>query len=328
MPHLNCSVCLPPTTSFRSHPIGTLGTLSRMLKYPVAEFQHVASTASQRYKIGKQERKPDGTMRVCYDALGDLKSMQARIQCLILNKVEYPIYLQGSIKDPACPRGQKANAQFHTGQRILITEDIKQFFPSVRSALVFDIWSRFFRFPPSVAEILTQLTTKDGALPQGTKTSALLANLVFWEDEWRLVADFHERGIIYTRLIDDITCSSSEDLPTETTSYIITALHALVRRKGLRLKDSKQTIARAGKRQVSTKLVVNTKTALPHEERSNTRAAVAMVAASPESARHTKRYERQYNQASGKVAYLKQHHPHEAAQLRAILRDCKPPPSP
>jgi hypothetical protein len=320
VPHLNCSVCQPPTTSFSSCPIGTLAALARMLKYPILELQHIASTANQRYRIGKQELKKDGTLRICYDALGPLKSIQARIQCMILNRVTYPTYLQGSIKDPISPRGQKANAALHTRKRTLITEDVKQFFPSVRSQIVFDIWHKFFTFPPTIAQLLTKLTTKNGLLPQGTKTSALLSNLVFWEDEWRLVGDLHMRGITYTRLIDDITCSSKLNLSTEQTTSIITALHAMAHRKGLKLNAVKQTIARAGERQVTTKLVVNVKTALPAEQRSAIRAAVRNLQNTPRTARTTERYEKDLRRIGGRVAYLKQHHPKEADQLRSILR--------
>lgn len=59
----------------------------------------------------------------------------------------------------------------------------------MRSQIVFDIWHRFFRFPPPVATQLTKLTTKDGLVPQGAKTSALLSNLVFLDEERRLVGD-------------------------------------------------------------------------------------------------------------------------------------------
>jgi hypothetical protein len=295
-----------------------------MLKHSIADLQHIAATADQRYRIGKQERKKDGTLRTCYDALGPLKSVQARIQCLILNKVTYPIYLQGSIKDRTSPRGQAANARRHTRKRCLITEDIKQFFPSVRRHLVFDIWHRFFRCPPIVAECLTKLTTKADTLPQGAKTSALLANLVFWEDEWCLVADLHERGITYTRLIDDITCSSNADLSAAEIERTITALRTMVQRRGLRLNDHKQTIARTGVRMVATKLVVNAKTALTTEQRSAIRAAVAGLRATTDAARVTPRYQRQYQKISGRVAYLQQHHPTEAAHLRATLHILRP----
>ena len=53
MPHSNCSVCQPPTTSFSDRPIGTLETLARMLQHPVAELQHIAATADKRYRVGK-----------------------------------------------------------------------------------------------------------------------------------------------------------------------------------------------------------------------------------------------------------------------------------
>jgi len=294
-----------------------------MLKHPMAELKQIADTADKRYRIGKEEQKKDGTWRTCYDALGVLKSIQARIQCLILNKVKYPIYLQGSIKDRESPRGQKANARLHTRKRVLISEDIRRFFPSIGSAVVFDIWHRLFRFPPPVAELLTKLTTKEGSVPQGAKTSALLANLVFWEDEWLLVADLHARGITYSRLIDDITCSSARDLPPAETTSIIVALHAMVHRKGLRLND-KQDIARAGDRKVATKLVVNAKTALTKKQRSAIRAAVGSLRAAPESVRGTPTYQKTYSRISGRVAYLKQHHPHEAAQMREILAGVRP----
>lgn len=320
MPHSNCSVCQPPTTSFSIHPIGTITTLARMLKYPIPELQNIAATADDRYRIGKKELKNDGTFRICYDALGDLKSVQARIQCLILNLVNYPVYLQGSIRDSVSPRGQKANAAMHTRKRTLITEDVKQFFPSVRTQIVFDIWHKFFRFPPPVAQLLTKLTTKDGLLPQGTKTSALLSNLVFWDEEWRLVGDLHERGITYTRLIDDITCSSKMDLLTDETTRIITALHAMARRKGLRLNAGKQTIARAGERLLTTKLVVNVKTALPQKQRSAIRAAVRELQIASPHARGTEAFEKDYRRASGRISYLRQHHPKEGELLQSKLR--------
>jgi hypothetical protein len=321
--HSNCSVCQPPTTSFSERPIGTIAALARMLKHPVEELRSIAVTADQRYRIGKRKRKKDGTFRICYDALGVLKSIQARIQCLILNKVSYPIYLQGCIKDPVSPRGQKANAGLHVRKRILISEDIKQFFPSVTSQVVFDIWHRFFRFSPPVAEVLTELTTKDGALPQGTKTSHLLANLVFWEHECRLVADFHRRGITYSRLIDDITCSSSRDLTTQETTWLIEALHAMVRRKGLQF-NNKQDIARAADRKVATKLVVNAKTSLSMQKRSAIRAAVEQLRRRPGYTRSTEDYAHAHRHVSGQVAYMQQHHPNEAARLRRALTALRP----
>jgi hypothetical protein len=53
------------------------------------------------------------------------------------------------------------------------------------------------------------------------------------------------------RLIDDITCSGPRDLSAAEITGTIADLHAMVRRKGLRLND-KQDVARAGDRKVAT----------------------------------------------------------------------------
>jgi hypothetical protein len=123
-----------------------------------------------------------------------------------------------------------------------------------------------------VATILTKLTTKQGYLPQGAKTSALLANLVFWDNEPTVVVHLRAHGITYSRLIDDITISADTVLGPQPLAELIHRLHAMVHQKGLRLKRRKQTIGRAGDRMMATKLVVNTKTSLPKEERSRIRA--------------------------------------------------------
>ena len=133
-----------------------------------------------------------------------------------------------------------------------------------------------------------------------------------------MVADLHERGITYTRLIDDITCSTARDLTTVETTGLIEALHAMVRRKGLRF-NNKQDIARAGDRKVATKLIVNAKTALPAKRRSAIRAAVAQMRRRPQSARSTVAYAHDYHRISGQVAYLQQHNPNEGARLREVL---------
>src|SRR5208282_1985532 len=110
-----------------------------------------------------------------------------------------PPYLHGSLRK----RSRVTNAREHLRSRILIGLDIEKFFDNVHAELIYDVWSRFFRFPPEVAEILTTLTSHDGRLPQGAPTSSDLANLVFWENESRLVNRIRARGLRYGRLVDD-----------------------------------------------------------------------------------------------------------------------------
>jgi hypothetical protein len=240
-------------TCFRTRPIGTLRTLARMLRWPgsqktPAELQDVADQAGSLYRVAGAKRKPDGSVRYVFDAKFPLKTIQGRIQCMILRTVDFPEYLQGSLKN----RGQASNARRHLGRRLVITEDVQNFFPATSANVIFDIWHQFFCFPPEVAECLTKLTTKDGSLPQGAKTSPLLANIVFWQRERDLVLEFQRRGIVYTRLVDDITCSAVRDLSRSEISWVIQKLRHMTESFGFRLKRKKQTIAHASSRMVAT----------------------------------------------------------------------------
>lgn len=313
------SDCLILETCFRLRPIGTLAALARMLRCPgtdtVEGLLRLADEASDLYRIAGRKRKADGSARILLDARYPLKTVQARIQCMILKTVEFPPYLHGGIKK----RGQSSNAQCHVGRRLLITEDVANFFPATTSKVIFEVWHRFFRFPPAVAECLTKLTTKDGSLSQGAKTSPLLANIVFWQAEARLVEDLRSRGIIYTRLVDDITCSSTKDLSRNEAAWVIRKIRALAESQGFRLKKGKETVAGAGERMVATKLVVNVRVALPSEERSNIRAAVKAC----ESLKQGEGAVGVLNKASGNLSYLGQFHPSESKQLRAELNSAR-----
>ena len=286
-----------------------------MLRCPGAEtvegLLRLADHASSLYRIAGRKRKPDGSERILLDAKFPLKTVQGRIQCMILKTVEFPSYLQGGIKK----RGQGSNAGHHVGRRLLITEDVENFFPATSSKVIFEVWHRFFKFPPAVAECLTKLTSKDGSLPQGSKTSPLLANIVFWQAEAKLVEDLRRKGIIYTRLVDDITCSAVRDLSRDETAWVIRMVRALAESQGFRLKREKETVADASKRMVATKLVVNVRVAVPSEERSKIRAAVK----SCEALEHGDLATNALNKVSGKLSYLGQYHPVESKSLREAL---------
>ncbi len=198
---------------------------------------------------------------------------------------------------------------------MVITGDVENFFPSTSDRVVFEIWHRFFGFPPDVSECRTKLTTRNGSLPQGAKTSPLLANIVFWQAEGRLVLDLRSRGIVYTRLVDDVTCSALRDMSRADVDWVITKIRAMTDSQGFKLKPGKETIAGAGSRMITTKLVVNVKAALPSQERSKIRAAVKAFAALPATTGlipETKAF----NRVSGKLAYLTQYHPDAASVYR------------
>ncbi len=154
---------LQSAPNYPFNPIQRLESLSCLLSVSLDELRRVAATASSSYRLAKPITKPDGSIRQPFDALEPLKSIQRRIKERILSNVVFPDYLTGSLK------GQDAfkNAELHANSKTVVCEDVAGFFPSTTSALVEKIWSEFFHFSSDVALLLTQLTTKDGALPQG-----------------------------------------------------------------------------------------------------------------------------------------------------------------
>ena len=144
--------------------------------------------------------------RVLNPSLGRLKLIQTRIKKNILDKINFPNYIQGGIKGSS----NISNARLHLGNKYKFTSDIKGFFPSITPKHVYNAFCSL-GIHPEVSRILTILTTYKGRLPQGTPTSSHIANLVFISIDEKINAFCKSKGIFYTRYIDDITLSSKND---------------------------------------------------------------------------------------------------------------------
>jgi hypothetical protein len=200
----------------------------------------------------------------------------------------------------------------------MVNEDIAKFFPSTSAALVFDIWRRFFHFPAEVAQALTRLTTRQGELPQGAKTSSYIANLVFWETEPDVVAALRSMGFEYTRYVDDMTISSKDDKSAEELGTAISHLASMVKRYGLRFKRSKQRLVRAGQRMEVTGLVVaNHSAGLRRGKRSSIRALVHQCEIRTRLAPESEELQIMRRRAASQVGQYSRLHP---AQGRALKR--------
>lgn len=173
-----------PAPSYPHNPIVDCESLALLLGTSLVNLQNIAESASSSYRPVPQTKK-DGSLRMTYDAYPALKRIQLQIVKKILRSVRFPRYLHGGIRDTRFPRDHVSNAALHTGATVLILDDIKDFYSSLDSQLVFAIWLRFFGFSPEVSELLTRLTTRKGVVPQGASTSSYLANLAFWDREPR-----------------------------------------------------------------------------------------------------------------------------------------------
>ncbi|RAS38341.1 reverse transcriptase family protein [Paraburkholderia bryophila] len=266
----------PNKPSYNFAPVNDVKTLALALGLTERQLNRLAANAGNMYRRNVVAKK-DGTERITWDAHRQLKAVQGRINQLFFHKVLFPLYLQGSIRDRAYPRDYVRNAEIHAGACVAVTLDIADFFPSTQAELVRDIWTNFFRFAPPVAVVLTQLTTKDGFLPQGARTSSYLANLVFWQREHSLVETLEKRGWRYSRLVDDITISKSTDTSQTELTDINRIAIGCFQGYGYSVKRSKHKVLRRNHRVTVNSLVVNVHPALPKDERRRIRAQVHQV---------------------------------------------------
>lgn len=151
--------------------------------------------------------------RVIDNPVGALKEVQSRIQRRLLKPLVFPSYLCGGVKGKTVID----NVSMHIGTRVLVTIDIKSFFPSISHRMVYAIWNETLQCSPPVAAMLTKLTTFRRHLPQGAPTSTLLANLALYTVDEPIRKACSARGIRYSTWVDDLAFSGnrvSEIFPT------------------------------------------------------------------------------------------------------------------
>jgi len=296
-------------------PIYSVSALAVALGIPEQLLLRVSAAANNSYRLAKEEKKNDGSVRQTYDAHPPLKSVQTRIKERILCRVRFPQYLNGSLKG----RSTRKNAQPHVGAKIVISEDIANFFPTISPTLVKGMWRGLFGFSDEVANVLTILTTKDDGVPQGAVTSSYLANLVFWAFEPALYRKFLLRGYLYTRYVDDITVSSARRLNKEEKSEIISGINGMLRACGVRPKRKKHDISTAKKRITTTKLVHNTRVSLTKEVRRDVRTAVHLLEKAAFGDSDTV-LQIELASASSRVGRINSFHPTEGIALKARLK--------
>lgn len=299
-------------------PIKSIPKLALALGISESTLLEIATRANGMYRevpITKGEKT-----RLTYDALGDLKTIQKRINQKILARVIFPDYLQGSLKG----RDYVTNAALHTKKKIVACEDVENFFPSVKAGLVADIWENFFHFSKDASLLLTQLTTKDGAIPQGTSTSSYLANLALWRHEPGVQVKLANMGIVYSRYVDDIAMSSAAFLSKDKQSKAIAMVYAMLKIHGLSASRKKHEFFSSNGRMTVTKLLVNQKPSLGREKRLNIRSQVhhAITLAARYGATHIEA-KIALDRAAQAVGQLGRFHLTAAQSLKMKIKDAR-----
>jgi hypothetical protein len=310
-----------PTYLYFCRPIANIESLAKLLNIELSKLLAIANKSDLYFYIAHKVTKSNGDIRVTYDARPQLKLIHEKIKNHIFGRVNYPNYLQGGLKN----RDYISNVKKHVSRKTLVTEDVSNFFPSIKSDVVYKMWLHAFNFSPAVANILTKLTTYSGFVPQGAKTSGYIANLIFWDKEAELVNELAKVGVFYSRLVDDITLSSNNKLSNDTYKNYIAKTYGMLLSKGVKPNRKKHKIMLAGSEQVIHKLNIQSgKPTLPKNERDKIRSAVFQLELFPANHRNQTQYKKRFQSIMGRVNMLSRLHPKEGAQLKGRLKKILP----
>lgn len=308
-------------------PIGSLAMLAKTLGVHPKLLVDLAGKASDSYTHFVIETK-GGKQRNVYEPKYELKKLQKRINSRLFEKVQYPHYLQGGVKDEKDPRDYIENSRMHSGSEFLISLDIRDFYDNIPLESVRAVFKYFFKFPDEVGNLLSSIVTRDGKVPQGACTSSYIANLIFFNSEYSFVSKLRSQGLVYSRLLDDVTISSSRLLSQEEATDQIKYVAGLFSEHGLRIKKSKTKMERSDDLSadycVTGVWVGHGVPKLRRAERDKIRHSVYICESEYRKNCYSEEYHLLWNKVSGQVAKLTRLEHAQAKKLRARMRSILP----
>lgn len=308
---------------------------------------------SKKYTEKKIDKK-GGTQRIVHNPHNLLRKIQDKINSRIFNPrnqikqsrriinkslVHWPDYVFGSVPNTyvfddksnleEISRDYISCAKHHCLSKQLVKIDIENFFDNIAKAHVEELFTGLFKFPTEVSSILAELCTYKGSLVQGALTSSYIASMILWDVEPALVKRLKNKGLVYTRLVDDITISSKSDKANfEFAKKIIS--NALTE-KDLPINEQKtEHLVKGASDYLVHGLRVNFKEPrLPTKEVSRIRASVHNLEQSVKESnyRTTIDYRKSYYRCLGRVTRMKRVGHNQAAILMNRLNKIYPLPN-
>jgi len=184
--------------------------------------------------------KPGGRKRLIQHPGTGLKAIQQ-----ILNRYLQAVYFgvksdaaHGFIvspKDELQPRSIYTNAMQHCKSEWFLNVDLENFFHTVTTTHLKNLFRYTFFFPPALTGVLTGLCAYEKRLPMGAPTSPVLSNLacIFLDHQMSQLAQGAEAQ--YTRYADDLTFSFSQPPPPD----FVNSVRCIVLHHGFTVNEQK-----------------------------------------------------------------------------------------
>lgn len=210
-----------------------------------------------------------------------MRRAQWRICSNILNQVSVPEYIWGFERGKSVPK----MAEVHKSKNVVISLDIKDFFPSIKQVDVKRIFEALGVTHSPSAQILSELCTYRAFVPQGALTSPKLSNIMVagtfgplikqFCDIYKLQLSIYADDVTISfdtvpELVDGQTGMVQRDFVKKIINFVRTSLEEF----HFRLNREKIKVMRRHNRQWVCGAVVNDRVNLMKRDRSNLRAVV------------------------------------------------------
>ena len=291
-------------------PIVSQNYLAHHLGIPVDQLCNLAESIENHYRERKVTDERKGKTRILKLPDKRLKFVQRRILRRILDLYILPDAAHGGVKG----KSPKTNATAHCGKPLVVSMDIRNFFPSVSHKQVAKMFRCEFGCGRKTAWLLTRLTTIDGQLPQGAPTSTAVANIVLATTVDRRsenIASNH--GVTVTRFVDDFAFSgASADSLINSTARAVSGVGLRVWRTQRKLK-----VMPAFQKQEITGLTVNSKEgpSVPKRKRDRIKTAIHELQRLPSAD-----VQKAIQSIRGRLNHLEQHNNGSAKRLRTRFK--------
>lgn len=284
----------------------SLRYLAHQLGVPLGELRELADNVSDHYRQWSSFNEKKNKVRILKVPDRLLKGVQRRIHKRILNRYSLPDVAHGGVSG----KSPKTNAAQHCGKQLVVSLDVRDFYPSVSHKQVASMFVREFGCGRDTAWLLTRLTTIDGQLPQGAPTSTAIANILLASTVDEPVEKLaHQVQADVTRFVDDFTFSGDD------AAGLINPTARMVSKVGLSTwrKRQKLKVMPASGRQEVTGLTVNAKNgpSVPKYKRDRIKAAIHQLRNLTAS-----EVEQEIRSIDGRINHVARHNSGPAKRLR------------
>jgi RNA-directed DNA polymerase len=222
--------------------------LARLLHLQEEFIEAVVAAPKDFYRYFVIPKRTGGN-RPIQPPIAKLKTLQRDFLAICYRRLRVPSYLHGGLPK----RSPVSHASPHVGKRMVVTLDIKDFYPSTTPELIKPVLRQAGFFGQALTDLIALLTLNEG-LAQGSPTSCFLANMALVLEERLNLKWCHSHDLEYTRFVDDIAISGDWDFTNQIQAFI-----SRIEVGPYRIAPAKVFARRQGQRQIVTGLVVNDK---------------------------------------------------------------------